>query len=552
MSNTVTIHITVKPDSGHVKPLESYRVVVHARDGAAKYPLHHCLVDFFPPGKNKSPSEIRLPDSETRDKRYKRRDVVAVFLTLLRKVECGWVEHGRAAWHAGLTGFCTRDLKLRGVEGTWGRVTFTVHGVKSNTDLVFLTGDYFVATKEQKTALAEEARKSETWFQNVKPSVPVLDKVHMALYDNAVKELPGWTFLQCEPEDEEAEETYEHVFRCATRLLGHRPERVEWAASEESFLMSVLGVGLQLFGASVSYLRDYRVANGAEKRVESFSCNAREDGVGDCEDIAFEKVSVAGEFGGREFGPPMLGALAAVAAAFDFGLCLGIMSNGETTRQAHAYVVAVRRGDGVKGPRDVMVMDGVRMRYPLWNAGADGSPPRIPGAVGLAYDTDGSYAHFVTLCFKCPASGEGANGGASKPETYFRPTKTETYGSSLRGTFALRPTTQVSPEALAAAREVVLANRPFYRAPPGDPDFPDCLPKGSVLDVGPRRGEKMPLPPVVAITYRAAGDRAPPETCAVATFRIGHKQIYLLAKEVEVQRFLAEGGCGGRVKQNEL
>ena len=120
-------NINIRANDSHVNSdANTFRVVVHAHDNERKFPLCNKVVAFN--GRTWTSGDLTITRREGRTD-VAPKEVVGVFVTLLKRVECGWIEHGRAAWHAGLGGNSERPLRLRGVKdddrAICGKVDFT-------------------------------------------------------------------------------------------------------------------------------------------------------------------------------------------------------------------------------------------------------------------------------------------------------------------------------------------------------------------------------------------------------------------------------------------
>ncbi len=403
---------------------------------------------------------ISLPraDSSFRLKLELGANIRAIFLNVLHKVNQDklsyWNEYGRAVWHASLKPKYKAPLGKLGTKEKVGTANFEVIGVSERSDLQLLDDGYFVASSKQLAHLREIMRKNKAWFgakmesqevtltPKIEPVDNILNRVHMSEYHNSSKDLVGACFAMVKPYDTESTSTYLEMFRKAEKLLGDSPEAVD-----------VLGAGLQLFASDerIAYVSDYRLnADGSKFFLESWSCNAREDGGGDCEDKAFELMSVANEFQagewkrcGNKIDNDFLNKLLKESRKYEFGICLGMMVGGCKKKTAHAFVVGV--------PKDTsdayLVLDGVDPRKPRWGDIGGWNNPFFK-------DTDTKYQYFVTW-----ATAQG--------EKCF--CKDDRYGvQNLDDKVTMTNTFELSLEELAALKSVILAVRPVLRrvAPP--------------------------------------------------------------------------------------
>lgn len=121
-----------------------------------------------------------------------------------------------------------------------------------------------------------------------------ITNTHMPYWNNNLKSLPGWFFAVDNPETDRYEKSIFQEVLCLAKIMLHFTNKE--AAREEDVL---LGLMLTVFGGSVRYGKD--IAPGSGKGIERFSSLARNDGMGDCEDIAKESCMCLSELKRLEY-----------------------------------------------------------------------------------------------------------------------------------------------------------------------------------------------------------------------------------------------------------
>ena len=370
---------------------------------------------------------------------------IAIFLCVLVPHSRGWIENGRTVWTRGETG--KKQLHLRDPQKKpRGRAMLSDAPPSWTTGsrprkMVSLGRDgWFFATSKEEAFLKKYVKENQAWFSGEKTKralFPEWDRVHMPMYDNNVDGLPGWSFLQNENMDT-TETAFRESFCIAARLLKKRAqiENLENLNLQEK--TEVLGVGLQLFGSSITYEHDVCFdSDGKEIPSEVFSSTAREDGVGDCEDIAYEIICASKTLQRKYllWKDPLVRSMAKIAKTFVFGLCLSSVKNNT---EAHAIVLAMPRSwvetfNGVENKTyenrgsKCLLLDGVCLRKPIWRDDNRHIVPR-----------QSQERHKITAredvdSFYCGAISVSVNEADDSPHQYYFSTDPEnTYGAPMR------------------------------------------------------------------------------------------------------------------------
>ena len=419
---------------------------------------------------------------------------VALCVTFLQKVDGGWSEHGRVrflhrdsfkktiqlcdadATACGLVVIdktlpMSRYVPLRRLVGDLVnsdpsvlRDVFARRDALTPNDPVRIADDpwFFARSLQERNMLEAYVQETMNWFlkggsvEALSPSEPILHKAHMPMYNNNVLGMPGWAFLLNRVEGSDSESTYAEAFHIAyvTSYGGSYARTRDGFKSTASLgdldkdkVREVMMRGLQLFAASLKYRSDTRdVGDGNLKTVESFCHTARQDGVGDCEDHAYQLVVAATKFAELDLSPDSeLRAIQDYAKKFHFGLVLGTVTS--TNTQAHAFNAAIDKGyfletsDTTIPKERIIIMDGT-------------NPLGERGALSEEYDSSskgfkrpGWYKHLV--CFMSPT--------APGHEYFFKTKEENTYGVLLKsvqeGDFALEPVTNfVAPHTFVFER----------------------------------------------------------------------------------------------------
>jgi hypothetical protein len=424
---------------------------------------------------------------------------VALCVTFLQKVDGGWSEHGRVrflhrdsfkktiqlcdadATACGLVVIdktlpMSRYVPLRRLVGDLVnsdpsvlRDVFARRDALTPQDPVRIVDDpwFFARSLQERNMLEAYVQETMNWFlkggsvEALSPSEPILHKAHMPMYNNNVLGMPGWAFLLNRVEGSDSESTYAEAFHIAyvTSYGGSYARTRDGFKSTASLrdldkvkVREVMMRGLQLFAASLKYRSDTRdVGDGNLKTVESFCHTARQDGVGDCEDHAYQLVVAATKFAELELSPDSeLRAIQEYAKKFHFGLVLGTVTS--TNTQAHAFNAAIdklyfQNPSETTNPKEkIIIMDGT-------------NPLGERGALSEEYDSSSKgfkpprwYKHLV--CFMSPTA---------PAHEYFFETKEKTYGVLLKsvqeGDFTLEPVTNfVSPHTFDFERIKTIIN----------------------------------------------------------------------------------------------
>lgn len=386
----------------------------------------------------------------------KEEKVIAICVTFLQKVDGGWSEYGRVRFlhrdpikksiqlcdsDATECGFAKISKKLpksdyvpmRRLVGDLQNAKpcmlrdvyrrFKQFSLKDNESIRIVDDPWFFArSANERTLMEEYVQQTMNWFleggvvNSLHPCEPILHKAHMPMYNNNVLGMCGWAFILNPIIGNDHESTYVEAFRLANiTAYAASAKPLKFLNDEE--VREVMLRGLQFFAASLKYRSDTRLVGKTIKSVESFCHTARRDGVGDCEDHAYQLVVAACNFLKLELSSDSeIRKIQDYAQKFHFGLVLGTVSS--TNTEAHAFNAAIdkRHFDssdaGVKKER-IVIMDGTN---PL---GERGILSDEYNELSKGFKSANWYRHLV--CFMCPTT--------QFPEYFF--TKDNKYGILL-------------------------------------------------------------------------------------------------------------------------
>ena len=226
-------------------------------------------------------------------------------IVLLRKLHSsvvGWQPHGRCRLERSASGLYQGILIEESTLNPCGKLELTIPQKwlpstqkSEKDDKSQLLRKWFLVPSEQKKMVNQFVEKATWWFKDggSKPYPKIqtdeekefLSRTHCPFWNNKRDSLPGWCFGMDLPRNPRyTEDEFESVLKLASMLLFFTTEGQKREDQEQG---NVIAIALVIFGGSIRYMQDL---SSSKESVERFSSLGRNDGVGDCEDIAKESI----------------------------------------------------------------------------------------------------------------------------------------------------------------------------------------------------------------------------------------------------------------------
>lgn len=185
-------------------------------------------------------------------------------------------------------------ITMKGFEDTGRAPPLPEKNTKNNSTTI-LKVNWFLVSKSFDEKIQAMMKKNIEWFKKAEVTTEVdegetdfIKRTHMPYWNNNINSLPGWFFAIDAPLKKRYKKQIFTEAMCAAKIMLHFTNR---ELTEKTDLL--LGLTTELFGGSVRYGKD--IAPFSRKGVERFSSLARNDGIGDCEDISKESCMAFSE-----------------------------------------------------------------------------------------------------------------------------------------------------------------------------------------------------------------------------------------------------------------
>jgi len=226
-------------------------------------------------------------------------------IVLLRKLHSsvvGWQPHARCRLERSASGLYQGILIEESTLNPCGKLELTIPTKwlsstqnSEKDDKSLLLRKWFLVPSEQKEMVDQFVEKATWWFKDggSKPYPKIqtpeekvfLSRTHCPFWNNKQDSLPGWCFSMDLPRNPRyTEDEFESILKLASMLLFFTTEGQKREDQEQG---NVIAIALVIFGGSIRYTQDL---SSSKESVERFSSLGRNDGVGDCEDIAKESI----------------------------------------------------------------------------------------------------------------------------------------------------------------------------------------------------------------------------------------------------------------------
>lgn len=338
-----------------------------------------------------------------------------------------------------------------------------------NNGTTILKAKWFLVSESFDKEIQTMMQKNIEWFEEAQVTTKVeegeqnfIKRTHMPYWNNNIDSLPGWFFAMDAPLKKRYRKQIFTEAMCVAKIMLHFTNK---GLAKKTDLL--LGLTTEVFGGSVRYGKD--IAPFSRKGVERFSSLARNDGMGDCEDISKESCMAFSELKALK-GVKQMDPLHDVwREAQHYIPCVLLVTVKTFSGERFAHAVCgllpssfLRQTDTVVSDRKALLCDGTYLCFPWY----DCPSPNESYCEGKGWKRPYEYRHAVSAMLCEPLQTEG---GEVREVFFSYSQESDRYGVLLKDLCEAKSTTvRVTPthepfglDVKKKIKQTLKANRPI-------------------------------------------------------------------------------------------